>query len=146
MSAKLFSILVLLFLAVAFSMFLFIDSFNERFNEATGLVVNAESFPIYLETHPAANALPKKASVEVLIGENAYNINGNKVSTGNKDFDSDITIKLPQGFEEEIGRIGLCNAIGEAVKDDKINVELHASKTSLMLKYYKLLKYKNCLK
>ncbi len=146
MSAKLFSIVVLIFLSVAFSMFLLIDSFNDKLNEATGLIVSTDSFQTYLETHPAIENLPKKAAIEIQIGENDYEIEGQNVKLSNKDVDEkDIKISLPEGFEGVIGELGLCGAVKKAYNENTLNVETYASRVSLLLKYHKLLKYSDCI-
>lgn len=146
MSAKLFTIVVAIFLALAFVMFLFIDSFNSKVSEATGLVVSVDSFPVYLETHPIISSLPKSASVGIKIGETFYEVEGNKVSLGNDFSTKDVIVTLPSGFEDVIGSLGLCGAIKKANNDKELVVETFSSKTSLLFKYRKLLKYSDCLK
>lgn len=147
MSAKLFTIGVALFLAVAFSMFLFIDSFNGNLNEATGLIVSEQSFPTYLETHPAIESMPRSSSIGLVIGDKNYEIEGHSVYLSNEEIvDKDIKVTLPENYETLIGELGLCEAIRKASKDNDISVELHASKAVLLLKYRKLLKYGGCLK
>lgn len=146
MSAKLFTIGVAMFLAVAFSMFLFIDSFSGNLNEATGLVVSEGSFPTYLETHPAIESMPKSSSIGVVIGDNSYEIEGRSVYTTNSEVTNDIEIMLPENYETIIGELGLCDAIKKANSENDLKIELHASKATLFLKYRKLLKYSECLK
>lgn len=146
MSAKLFTIVVAIFLAVAFSMFLFIDSLNGNLNEATGLVVSEDSFSTYLETHPAIESMPKSSSVELVIGDTSYEIEGHNVYVSEKQIDHDLKISLPEGYEKVIGELGLCDAMRMANKDNSLNVELYSSKTMLFLKYRNLLKYGECLK
>lgn len=146
MSAKVFTIVVAMFLAVAFSMFLFIDSLNGSFNEATGLVVDSESFPTYLQTHPAIESMPKSSSIGLAIGNNQYEIDGRDVYFIDERIDSDIQITLPQDYESVIGELGLCEAIRKASKENSLGVELHTNKATLFLKYRKLLKYSECLK
>lgn len=146
MSAKLFTIGVAMFLAVAFAMFLFIDSLNGDMNEATGLIVSEGSFPTYLETHPAIESMPKSSSVGVVIGENNYEIEGRSVYLSNDEIDNDIKVILPADYEEIIGELGLCDAIRKANTENNLKIELHASKATLFLKYRKLLKYSECLK
>ncbi|MEK6909165.1 MAG: hypothetical protein AABX23_03880 [Nanoarchaeota archaeon] len=146
MSAKLFTLSVIIFLALAFVMFLFIDSFNGNLNEATGLVVNTESFPNYLETHPAVESLPKSSSLELIIGSKTYEIDGkNVILSDGKNTDKDIKVILPQGYESVIGEIGLCDAIKKANKNKELDFELYVNKATLLLKYRKLLKYSDCL-
>lgn len=146
MSAKLFTIVVAIFLAVAFSMFIFIDSLNGNLNEATGLVVSEDSFSTYLETHPAIESMPKSSSVELVIGDTIYEIEGRNVYVSEKQMDNDLKISLPEGYEKVIGEFGLCEAMRMANKDNSLNVELYSSKTMLFLKYRNLLKYGECLK
>ena len=146
MSGKLLTITVIIFLALAFGMFLFIDSFNRDLNEATGLAVSAESFPTYLETHPAIENLPNKAAIEIKIGENDYEIDGQNVHLSNNDVkDKDIKISLPEGFETVIGELGLCEAVKKAYNENTLSVETYASKVNLLLKYRNLLKYNDCI-
>src|SRR5687767_7777489 len=99
MSGKLFTIGVLIFLATAFVMFLFIDSFKGNTNnEATGLVVSTESFPTYLETHPAIASMPKSSAIELDIGGSIYEIEGQNVHITDKEIvNKDIKISLPAG-------------------------------------------------
>ena len=146
MSAKVFTIGVAMFLAVAFGMFLFIDSFKGSLNEATGLVVSEGSFPTYLETHPAIESMPKSYSIDVVIGGNNYEIEGRSVYLNNDEVDSDIKVILPENYESIIGELGLCDAIRKANRDNDLKIELYANKATLLLKYRKLLKYSECLK
>lgn len=146
MSAKLFTLGIALFLAVAFSMFIFVDSLNGNLNEATGLIVSDESFPTYLETHPAITSLPKSSSVGLLIGNKNYEIDGRNVYLTDDQGSKDIKITLPEGYETIIGELGLCDAIRKANKDNQLVVDIYASKTTLLFKYRKLLKYGECLK
>jgi hypothetical protein len=146
MSKKLLVFIVVLFLGLAFWMFSFIDSFNSRISEATGLVVSADSFPVYLETNPAINDLPGGASVEIAIGDNLYKINGRDVSPiKSEDAKKDIKIFLPEGYENVIGELGLCGALKKAYVNKEISFETYSSKMMLFLKYHKLLKYNSCL-
>lgn len=146
MSAKLLTLTMAIFLAVAFGMFLFIDSFGGNLNnEATGLAVSSESFPTYLETHPAVSSLPKSASIGIKIGSYSYDIDGRDVSLTQSLENKDVIISLPEGYEGVIGEFGLCNAVKKAYNDNKLSVETFSSKTTLLLKYIKLLKYKDCV-
>ncbi|MEK6894378.1 MAG: hypothetical protein AABX10_02860 [Nanoarchaeota archaeon] len=146
MSAKLFTVGVAMFLAVALGLFLFIDSFKGNLNEATGLIVGEDSFPTYLETHPAIESMPKSSSIGVIIGENNYEIDGRSVYLNNGEMDNDIEVILPENYETIIGELGLCDAIKKANSDNDLKIELHANKATLLLKYRKLLKYSECLK
>lgn len=146
MSAKLFTIGIALFLAVAFSMFILIDSLGGNLNEATGLVVSEDSFPTYLETHPAISSLPKSSSVGLVIGSKNYEIDGRNVHLTDSQINNDIKITLPEGYETIIGELGLCDAIRKANNEKKLVVDLYASKATLLLKYRNLLKYGECLK
>lgn len=146
MSAKVLTIGVAMFLAVAFGMFLFIDSFKGSLNEATGLVVSEGSFPTYLETHPAIESMPKSSSIDVVIGDNNYEIEGRSVYLNNNEVDSDIKVILPENYESIIGELGLCDAIRKANRDNDLKIELYTNKAALLLKYRKLLKYGECLK
>lgn len=145
MSTKLFTIGVAVFLAVAFSMFLFIDSFNGNLNEATGLIVSELSFPTYLETHPAIESMPKSSSVGLVIGNKNYEIEGKNVNQITEHSEEDIKITLPENYETVIGELGLCEAMRKASKDNQLKVELYTNKIFLLLKYRKLLKYGGCL-
>lgn len=145
MSTKIFTLGIALFLAVAFGMFVFIDSFNENLNEATGLIVEEKSFPTYLETHPAIESMPKSSAVGLVIGDKNYEINGGNVYLSNEELQNDVKITLPQDYESVIGELGLCEAIKKANRDNQLKVELYESKAVLLFKYRKLLKYSECL-
>lgn len=146
MSSKLFTIGILILLALAFSIFIFIDSFKGKINEATGLAVSIESFPTYLETHPAIESLPKSSIVELKIGETTYEIEGRNVHKEQVIKEKDVKITLPSGYETIIGEIGLCNAIKKANSEKDLKVDFYTSKPMLFLKYRKLLKYRECIK
>lgn len=129
-----------------FGIFMFVDSYQRGVNEATGLVVSGESFPTYLETHPAIESMPRSASVEIAIGNKLYKINGKDVSEiSGEDNEKDIKITLPEGYENVIGDMGLCSAMKKASSENNINFETYSSKAMLLLKYHKLLKYGDCL-
>ncbi|MEK6915965.1 MAG: hypothetical protein AABW89_05495 [Nanoarchaeota archaeon] len=145
MSAKLLVFSVILFLGLALGMFMFIDSFKGKLNEATGLVVEAGSFPTYLETHPLISALPRDASIGIKIGSLFYEIDGRNVYLKEELSDEDIIISLPEGYEKIIGVVGLCEAVRKAHAENEVNIEMFSSKVSLFLKYRKLLKYSDCL-
>lgn len=145
MSTKVFTIGIAIFLAIAFSMFLIIDSFNGKLNEATGLIVSQESFPTYLETHPAIESMPKSSSVGLVIGNKNYEIEGKSVYPVTEHSEEDIKITLPENYETTIGTLGLCEAIRKASKENQLKVELYTNKAFLLLKYRKLLKYGECL-
>lgn len=134
-----------MFLATAFVMFLFLDSLKGNTTEATGLVVSEESFPTYLETHPAIEGMPDSSLVELNIGDNTYEIEGQHVYLTQSEGEKDLKITLPSGYEEIIGQIGLCNAVKKANENNELGVELHASKATILFKYRKLLKYGECL-
>lgn len=145
MSVKVFTLGIALLLAVAFGMFIFIDSFNGKLNEATGLVVEEKSFPTYLETHPAIESMPKSSSIELVIGNKNYEIKGGNVRASAEELQGDIKITLPQDYESIIGELGLCEAIKKANRENQLKVELYESKAVLLFKYRKLLKYSECL-
>ncbi len=145
MSTKVFTIGIAIFLAVAFSMFLFIDSFNGNLNEATGLIVSEESFPTYLETHPAIESMPRSSSVGLTIGNTNYEIEGKNVNKISEHSEEDLKIILPENYETVIGEIGLCEAIRKANSENQLKVELYTNKAILLMKYRKLLKYSECL-
>ncbi len=145
MSSKLFTLGVVIFIAVAFSMFLFIDSLNGNLSEATGLVVSTESFPTYLETHPVASDLPKNSNVGINIGNNVYEIKGSEVHLTDRLLNKVLIVSLPEGYEEVIGELGICNSIKKAYLENELKVETFSSKAKLFLKYRKLLKYSDCL-
>ena len=126
-------------------MFLFMDSLSGDLSEATGLVVSTESFPNYLETHPAVSTLPKSAAIGIKIGESSYQIDGRDVRSTNELPDEDIIVFLPEGYETIIGELGVCKAIKKAYNDDVFSIETHQSKAMLFLKYRKLLKYSECV-
>lgn len=146
MSAQLFTLTVAIFLALAFGMFIFIDSFDGDLSEATGLVVSTESFPTYLETHPAVSTLPKSASIGIKIGDSSYEVEGNDVKIAEELSGNDVVVSLPEGYETVIGELGLCGAVKKAYNDKEVSVEAFASKTVLFMKYRKLLKYGECVK
>jgi len=147
MSGKLFTLVVLIFIGLAFAMFMFIDSFDSNLSEATGLVVSGESFPTYVETHPAISSLPKSASIGVKIGSNVYEIDGRDIhDVDSLADDNDVVVTLPEGYESVIGELGLCDAVRKANGENNLNVEIFSSKTKLFLKYGRLLKYGECLK
>ena len=146
MSGKLLIATVIIFLGLAFSMFLFIDSFDNKFSEATGLAVSSESFPTYLETHPAIENMPKSSSIGIVIGNRNYEIEGKNVYLSDKQKINDIKITLPEDYEAVIGDLGLCEAVRKATKNNEFGVDFHINKAILLLKYRKLLKYGGCLK
>ncbi len=124
---------------------LWLDSGNTRLSEATGLVVTTETFPVYMETHPLLKDLPKDASISLTIGGQAYGISGKSIQVDKVINDADISIELPSGYEGRIGEVGLCSAVKEAIKNGDVKFETKVSKTKLMLKYYKLIKYRSCV-
>ena len=146
MSSKLIIIGVFVSLTLLLGAVLFIDSSNTRWGEATGLVISAESFPTYLETHPVFKSLPNSASVGLVIGNNNYDVSDEGVRlTSELSDEKDVSISLPDGYLNRIGELGLCSAIKEANKKGELNVETYDSKFSLILKYRKLFKYRDCL-
>ncbi|MEK6793090.1 MAG: hypothetical protein AABX96_02655 [Nanoarchaeota archaeon] len=146
MSSRLITVGVFVALVLLLGVILFIDSSNNKLSEATGLVVSIESFPTYLETHPVFKSLPNGAFIEVVIGENNYEISDSGVYLTNELFDKkDVSVYLPGEYLSRIGELGLCSAIKEANKNGDLNVEIYTSKLNLLLKYRKLLKYRNCL-
>lgn len=140
-----FGIVVGISLFVFFGISLLIDSSNKKLSEATGLVVSIDSFPAYLETHPILESLPKNAEIEILIGDIIYEVKGHGVYEVDKVENKDLSISLPEGYESEIGELGLCSAIQKAIKNNEVVIETYSSKFNLFLKYSKLLKYKECL-
>ena len=123
---------------------IFLDETNTSIYEATGLVVSLESFPTYVETHPIMRDIPKDASVSLEIGGQSYGIEGKRVIKDRVISEPDISVKLPEGYEVRIGEVGLCTALREAVKDGELTFETHISKTRILTKYYKLIKYNKC--
>ena len=124
---------------------LFLDSSNTKISEATGLVVNLQSFPVYMETHPLLKDLPNDSSISLIIGGQAYGISGKEIQVDRVVKDADISIELPSGYESRIGEIGLCSAVKEALQKGDLKFETSISKTKLLMKYYKLIKYKECV-
>lgn len=126
-------------------MALFLDSGNSRLSEATGLAVSVESFPVYMETHPLLKDLPKDSSISLTIGGQAYGISGKDVQVDKVINNADISIELPSGYESRIGEVGLCSAVKEAIEKNELVIETHLSKAKLLMKYYKLIKYRDCV-
>ncbi len=145
MASKLIISLSIVFLLVVFGIALFFDQKNIQISEATGLVVSLESFPSYMETHPIMKDLPKDASISLEIGEQIYGIADKEIIKDKIISNPHISIKLPKGYEMRIGEIGLCSALSEAIKEEKLNFETYISNAKLITKYYKLIKYKKCL-
>ncbi len=114
--------------------------------EATGLVVSAESFPVYLETHPLFDKLPEKTNFEINFGSTAYSISKKRVSENSASENPDFSVSLPDKYASRIGEIGLCATLKEATAKGEIEFSLGASKLELFLKYRKLVKYRDCLK
>lgn len=133
-------LLVILILGIV----IFFDETKSRVSEATGLVVSLESFPTYVETHPIMKDIPKDATINLEIGGQAYGIAGKEIIKDKIIAYPDISISFPAGYETRIGEIGICSALEEAVKNEDLNLEIYASKTKLLTKYYKLIKYKKC--
>ncbi len=146
MASKYAIIISSILVITLFSFALFLDSGNSRLSEATGLVVTTENFPVYMETHPLLKNLPKDSSISLTIGGQAYGISGKSIQVDKVINDADISIELTSGYESRIGEIGLCSAIKEAVKNGDMQIETKLSKAKLMLKYYKLIKYRDCVK
>lgn len=146
MASKYAIIISSILVITLFSFALFLDSGNSRLSEATGLVVTTENFPVYMETHPLLKDLPKDSSISLTIGGQAYGISGKSIQVDKVINDADISIELTSGYESRIGEIGLCSAIKEAVKNGDMQIETKLSKAKLMLKYYKLIKYRDCVK
>ena len=146
MASKYAIIISSILVITLFSFALFLDSGNSRLSEATGLVVTTENFPVYMETHPLLKDLPKDSSISLTIGGQAYGISGKSIQVDKVINDADISIELTSGYEHRIGEIGLCSAIKEAVKNGDMQIETKLSKAKLMLKYYKLIKYRDCVK
>jgi hypothetical protein len=112
--------------------------------EATGLVVDGASFPVYLETHPLFRDLPSKTRIDVVIGDIHYGITGNTINRGRPE-NPDLTVELLEGYETVIGQKGLCEAIREAHSRGELAVTPHVSTAKLLFKYSGLLKYRTCL-
>lgn len=89
--------------------------------------------------------LPKDASVSFNIGGQAYGVEGKEVVKDRVVTEPDVYVELPSGYESRIGEVGLCTALSEAVKNGDLKFEVYASNTKLLMKYYKLIKYKKCL-
>lgn len=145
MASKKAVVLGFIVLIVVFGLFVFLDDSAKTLHEATGLVVSAESFPVYLETHPVVDALPKDAAVAITIGGQAYGVEGHTVSTDTVIADPDISVNLPAGYEARIGQVGLCQGLREAVASNSLQIEHSVSTMTLFFKYRKLLKYRECL-
>ncbi len=145
MASKRAIILSSVLVVALFGLALFLDSGNSRLSEATGLVVTTETFPVYMETHPLMKDLPKDSSISLTIGGQAYGISGKIIQVDKVINNADVSIELPAGYESRIGLVGLCSAVKEAIKNGDIQIETKISKTKLMLKYYKLIKYRSCV-
>lgn len=117
-----------------------------EFREATGLVVSAESFPVYLETHPLFDKLPEKTNFEINFGNKAYLISKKSVNEKSVAENPDFSVSLPEKYASRVGEIGLCATLKEAFANGEIDVSLGVSKFELFLKYRKLVKYRDCLK
>ncbi len=116
-----------------------------EFREATGLVVSAKSFPVYLETHPLFDKLPEKANFKINFGDKTYAISKKGVNENSTIENSDFSVSLPDKYTSRIGEIGLCAALKEAVTNGELEFSAEASKFELFLRYAKLVKYRNCL-
>ena len=145
MASKIIIAISVILLVAAFGLFIFLDSSEATLNEATGLVVSAESFPVYLETHPVFNELPKSAEVQINIGGSNYAISDSRVTAGVILEEPDVKVALPAGYESRIGEIGLCKALRESWQANELSVETSESKLKLLMKYRSLIKYRKCI-
>jgi len=118
---------------------------NKEISEATGLAVNVESFPVYLETHPLFNDLPKKTNFEINLGDNSYAVSGSSVTANAVAENPDFSVSLPEEYVSRVGVAGLCAALKEAITDGEIEISTGLSKFELFVKYRKLVKYRDCI-
>ncbi|MGV8142603.1 MAG: hypothetical protein ACP5NS_03125 [Candidatus Pacearchaeota archaeon] len=145
MASKSVIIISIFVLISLFAFAIFLDSGNSKLSEATGLAVTTETFPVYMETHPLIKDLPSDASISLTIGGQAYGVSGKEIQVDKVINDADISIELPAGYESRIGQVGLCAAVKEAIENGDITIDTKLSKTQLLMKYYKLIKYRSCI-
>ncbi len=140
-------VLSVLAIALIFAAAYVYDGIAEtELREATGLVVNAESFPVYLETHPLFDDLPEKTNFEINFGDDSYAVSGRSVTANVFAENPDFSVSLPEEYASRIGEVGLCAALKEATDNGEVEISTTLSKFELFLKYRKLVKYRDCLK
>ncbi|MEK6847467.1 MAG: hypothetical protein AABY16_04845 [Nanoarchaeota archaeon] len=143
---KISLVLSVLAVVLIFAVAYFYDSVaGVDLREATGLVVSAESFPTYLETHPLFDDLPEKTNFEINFGDDSYAVSGGSVTANAVAENPDFSVSLPEEYASRVGEIGLCAALKEAINNGEIQVSAEISKFELFLKYRKLVKYRDCL-
>lgn len=87
--------------------------------------------------------LPKKAVIELKLGEEYYAVTKDSISAG-RPSNPDLTISLPAHYANQIA-FGLCSMVKKASDNGDLSMEMHSSQAALMWKYKNMLKYKNCL-
>ncbi|MSS74034.1 hypothetical protein EXS72_00135 [Candidatus Pacearchaeota archaeon] len=145
MASKLMIVISSFLILSLFGIVWILDFDTAKMYETTGLVVSAESFPIYIETHPLIKELPKDSAISLVIGNKIYRLSKNHLEIDKQIEKSDVIISLPNGYESIIGEKGLCNSVKDAVKNEELKFETKISKTKLFLKYRNLIKYRDCL-
>ncbi|MFH1802988.1 MAG: hypothetical protein ABH864_06095 [archaeon] len=88
-------------------------------------------------------ALPKKAVIELKLGNQYYTVSRDSISAG-RPSNPDLTISLPASYANQIA-LGLCAMVKNANENRDLGIEMHSSQTALMWKYKGMLKYKDCL-
>lgn len=105
--------------------------------------LTSDNLPSNLERFKPVQEMPESGVIGLIIGDEKYTIVKGRVSRGEAN-DADIIISLPKSYFEIMGEHGWCSALQTAQARGELGVSMEDSKTSLLLRYGALAKYKSC--
>jgi hypothetical protein len=120
-----------------------LSSEERTYVKADPVYITTENLPGYLNRFTMVDDLPSGTSINLIIGDTNYKVDGDGVVIG-KFEDPDITLTLPGEYLDREWT-GICSTVKEALGEGDLGIETHLSKTRLAWKYKKMLEYKDCI-
>lgn len=139
-------LLVFFIVTLAVAAYVVYDSYFKKpaFVQWVPIELTSENLPSYLSQFSVIDDFPNEGVVNLRLGDASYVIEKGSVREGTSNR-ADLTITLPAGYFEILGKTGWCAGIQRARANGEIGIEVSEAGSSLALKYAKLAKYRTCI-
>jgi hypothetical protein len=139
----LIGVAVLIVVLVIWYMFISGSKGGSKEYVAGSITVTPENLPSFLASFEMINDVPKKGSIYLEMGELDYEITRGEVRVGEPS-NPDIVVYMPEEYVGKFGN-GICTTLREAMRNGDLYYETSLSKTELLWKYKKMMKYRDCV-
>ncbi len=137
-----FTIAAIFFAAKFFGLF----TIGQTYVNSQPVFLTEENLPAYMESTSLIKDLPEDSKALIIFGDNSYSIENNEVNVGAGENSPDLVVTIPEDYLNKEWS-GICSLLREASQNNDLSVKAKTSmsKTELLWKYRKMLKYKECV-